>query len=45
MEEQTKKRILVVDATPNNLTLLVYILTDAGYNASIASSGEYDRGL
>ncbi len=40
MEEQTKKCILVVDDTPNNLTLLVDILTDAGYNAFIASSGE-----
>ncbi len=45
IKEQTKKHILVVDDTPDNLNILDITLTNAGYNTLTASSGDYTLNL
>jgi len=39
MNSQTKANILIVDDTPDNLRLLMGILSEQGYNARLASNG------
>ncbi|MCP4251807.1 MAG: response regulator [Candidatus Scalindua sp.] len=40
-ERQASKSILVVDDSPTNLTLMVEVLTEAGYDTLVANSGDH----